>query len=203
MARPKKPIEPSLDAARPEAIFRTADAFDPPAPPPKNKSQRLPRAHRLTKKRRKAAMETYQPNDEMRRTIANMASYGLDVMTISKLVELAPMTIYRHYGHEMKTAAAKKDLMVMQTGFLKAVGGPEQNWEKADAAMIRWWISVRQNWQLPAQRTINLHATLDLSKLSDQQLDELERIYEQAALEPGGHQAGEGGALIEADFSED
>ena len=129
------------------------------------------------------------PSPEMRKTISNMASYGLDVLTISKLAGIDATTIYRHYGHEMKTASAQKDLLVLQGAFLKAVGGPNQNWEKADGNMQRWWIERRQGWQAPPQRIIS--ERMDLSRLSDRQLDELERIMETAALDAGRDQAGE------------
>lgn len=161
-----------------------------------------------SKKLGKATMpeqERHQASDETRKMIANMASYGLDVLMISKLAGIAVQTIYRHYRHEMQTAAAQKDLVVLQTGFLKAIGGPAQDWEKADAGMIKWWIAARQNWQLPAQRTINanFNMNMDLSRLSDEQLDELERIMEAAAMDAGTDQAGEGGPLIEADIEPD
>lgn len=137
------------------------------------------------------------PSPEMRQTIANMASYGLDVITIGRLAGISAPTIYKHYSHEMKTASAQKDLMVMQSGFLKAVGGPKQDWEKADSGMIRWWIERRQGWQAPPQRIIS--ERMDLSRLSDRQLDELERIMEAAALDAGRDQEGEGPSIIEAD----
>jgi hypothetical protein len=145
---------------------------------------------RRTKAYRAPKRSDHQPSPEMRKTIANMAGYGLDVLTISKLAGIDPTTIYRHYRHEMQTASAQKDLMVLQSAFLKAVGGPEQNWEKADAGTQRWWIERRQGWQAPPQRIIN--ERMDLSRLSDRQLDELERIMEAAALDSGRDQAGEG-----------
>jgi hypothetical protein len=189
---PRKPIEPSMEPwIHPERPLSE--------PQPKRKPGR-PRGTWTKPYATGTALDRrHRPNEEMRRTIANMASYGLDVLTISKLISLSPSTIYRHYKIEMQTAAAKKDLMVLQSAFLKAVGGPDQNWEKADAAMQRWWISVRQSWQLPATRNINANINLDLTKLSDAQLDELERIMEQAALDDRGYSPREGGEIIEAE----
>lgn len=138
---------------------------------------------------RKPNPKYHVASPEMRTTIANMAGYGLDVLTISKLAGISPPTIYKHYSHEMKTAAAKKDLMVLQGAFLRAVGGPQQDWEKSDPAMQRWWIERRQGWAPPPTRIIN--ERMDLTKLSDRQLDDLERIMEAAAVESGRDQEGE------------
>ena len=151
------------------------------------------RRHKSAGKPRHPKQIKHIPSDETRKMIANMASYGLDVITISKLAGIAPNTLYRHYKHEMTTSAARKDLLVLQSAFLKAVGGPDQNWEKADAAMQKWWIGVRQGWRPPADRSINTNLNMDLSKLTDRQLDELERIMEAAALDDRGRSAREGG----------
>lgn len=141
--------------------------------------------------RTKPPIQRHTPSDETRKMIANMASYGLDVLKISKLSGLSSSTIYRHYRHEMMTAADQKDLIVLQSAFLKAIGGPEQNWEKADAAQQRWWIGVRQRWQLPATTSINANMNMDLSRLTDRQLDELERIMEAAAMDDRRYPEGE------------
>jgi hypothetical protein len=164
---------------------------------PKRKRGRPPLKKRLMREGGYRKKDAHIPSPEMRKTISNMASYGLDVLTISKLAGISPPTIYKHYGHEMKTASAQKDLLVLQGAFLKAVGGPNQNWEKADGQMQRWWIERRQGWQAPPQRIIT--ERMDLSRLSDRQLDELERIMETAALDAGRDQAGEGESIESAE----
>ena len=83
----------------------------------------------------------------------------------------------------MTTAAAQKDLIVLQSAFLKAIGGPEQNWEKADAGMQKWWIASRQGWRPPADRMVTANFHMDLTRLSDDELEQLERIMETAALD--------------------
>lgn len=165
--------------------------------PPKRKRGQPALAKRLIREGGNGRKGRHIPSPEMRKTISNMASYGLDVLTISRLAGINATTIYKHYGHEMKTASAQKDLMVLQGAFLKAVGGPDQNWEKADGHMQRWWIERRQGWQAPPQRIIT--ERMDLSRLSDRQLDELERIMETAALDAGRDQAGEGESEREAE----
>jgi hypothetical protein len=171
----------------------TLDPWSQPQPKPKRGRGR-PR--KPSAEPRHPRNERHSPSEETRRMISNMASYGLDVATISKIAGITAATIYRHYGHEMRTASAKKDLLVLQSAFLKAVGGPDQNWEKADAATQRWWISCRQGWALPQHQGANGLGGMDLSRLTDEQLDELERIMEAAAIGPemdaGGYSAREG-----------
>lgn len=153
---------------------------------------KLARKHRSAGKATSKYRIAHHPTDESRKMIANMSSYGLDVLMVAKLSGISPPTLYKYYRHELTTSAAKKDLAVLQSAFLKAVGGPEQNWEKADAAQQRWWIGARQGWRPPPDRSINANFNMDLQRLSDRQLDELERIMEAAALEPGRGQAREG-----------
>jgi hypothetical protein len=132
---------------------------------------------------RKIGPKRHQPSEETRKIVSNMAGYGLDVLTVSKLTGLSSATLYKYYRHEMTTAAAQKDLIVLQSAFLKAIGGPEQNWEKADAAMQKWWISSRQGWRPPADRMVTANFHMDLTRLSDEELEQLERIMEAAALD--------------------
>jgi AcrR family transcriptional regulator len=162
-----------------------------PQPPPRLEASLeaegvKPRKKKTAKKSRfngrtKPPQQRHTPSDETRKMISNMASYGLDALKISKLSGLSTATIYKYYRHEMMTAADQKDLIVLQSAFLKAIGGPDQNWEKADAAQQRWWIAIRQRWQLPATTAINANMNMDLSRLTDRQLDELERIMEAAS----------------------
>jgi hypothetical protein len=195
-ARPRgRPPKP-----RPEAPAIEAD-LKPQAAAPRNGR---PYEHRPEGGKGKGPKQIHHvPSPETRKMIANMASYGLNVLTIVKLTGLSSATIYRHYGHEMQTAAAQKDLVVLQSAFLSAIGGPERNWEKADKPMQRWWIERRQpGWAPPPQRTMNINANMDLSRLSDEQLDELERILEAASPEGAddrGDSAGEIGPPIAAD----
>jgi hypothetical protein len=176
-------------------IEATLEAEGAQAPP--KKRYRRPNGHgRMTAEQRR-----HQPSDEMRRTISNMCSYGLDVLTISKLAGISSATIYKYYRHEMMTSAANKDLIVLQSAFLKAIGGPEQNWEKADAGLQKWWIACRQRWAPPAEKTVNANFNMDLSRLTDRQLDELERIMEAAAMDDRGDSAGEIGEAEQAQRS--
>jgi hypothetical protein len=170
--KPKGPIEPTLDAGAKPA-----------------KKKRLWREGARGGRPRSPKTILHVPTPEMRKTIANMAGYGLDVLTICKLTGMSSATLYRYYKFEMQCSAAQKDLMVLQSAFLKAIGGPDQNWEKADAAQQRWWIGARQGWRPPADRQINANFNMDLNRLSDAQLAELERIMEAAAMDPGGRQA--------------
>lgn len=158
-----KPIQPTLDAG---------------AAPPRPKT-----AFRDKRGGRRIGPKRHQASDETRKMISNMAGYGLDVLTVSRLTGLSTSTLYRHYKHELTTAAAQKDLIVLQSAFLKAIGGPEQNWEKADAGMQKWWISSRQGWRPPADRMVTANFHMDLTRLSDDELEQLERIMEAAALD--------------------
>jgi hypothetical protein len=172
----KRPIQPTLDAG---------------ARPPRPKTTYLGKGGG-----RPQGPKRHRASDESRKIVGNMCSYGLDVLDVSRLSGLSTSTLYRHYKHELQTAALQKDLMVLQGAFLKCIGGPEQNWEKADGQMQRWWIASRQRWQPPAGRQINANFHMDLTRLSDQELEQLERIMEAAAMDDRGR-AQIAGATIE------
>jgi hypothetical protein len=81
----------------------------------------------------------------------------------------------------LQTAAITRDLTVAQSAYLQSVGGPDREWQKADGAMTRFWLEHRMGWRAPPDRLMSLNANLDLDRLSEAQLEQLEALMEAAA----------------------
>lgn len=157
-------------------------------------SPRPPKPHRIAKADRVGLPSPKLPHiatDESRALVGRLASFGLSGPQVAELVDITLPTLYKHYGKQMRQAGLWKDVEVMESAFLKAVGGPDRDWEKSDAAQQRWWTEIRQRWRKPPEQ--HVVATVDLTKLSDVELDELERILERAS-DLGGSEEREGEA---------
>jgi hypothetical protein len=108
-----------------------------------------------------------------------MAAYGYPVHHILRVTGLQKAQL-RYLKTEIQTAGIRKDLDVLESGFMQAVGGPERDWARADGAMTRYWMERRLGWVPPPSRSVTLNANMDLDRLSDEQLLQLEALMEQA-----------------------
>ena len=118
-----------------------------------------------------------EPSEDARAMVRNMASYGFSLHQILRYTGLHKAQM-RHLKHELQTAAITRDLTVAQSGYLQAVGGPDRNWKEADGAMTRFWLERRMGWRAPPDRLMTLNANMDLDKLSEAQLEQLEKLME-------------------------
>jgi AcrR family transcriptional regulator len=118
-----------------------------------------------------------------------MAGLGFSVPQISKLTGYRPSTLFRFFRHELTTAALERDLDVVESAWRQAVGGPQKDFRLADASMTRFWLGHRLGWKAPTA-FMNPHVReIDLDRLSDDELHELDRLLERA----GDQGPGEGG----------
>ncbi|HEY8066618.1 MAG TPA: hypothetical protein VIF40_18115 [Methylosinus sp.] len=123
-----------------------------------------------------------------------LASYGIPHIEIGTVIGIDPKTLRKHYGLELETAAIKANAMVAQSLFAKAtskgITGPS-----VTAAIF--WLKVRAGWK---ETTIHEHGGknggpieyCDLSALSDEELDLLEKLrakIAQPGSDPGGESA--------------
>lgn len=123
-----------------------------------------------------------EPTDDAKRIVSNMASYGFSLHQILRYTGLHKAQM-RFCKKELQTAAITRDLTVAQSAYLQAVGGPEREWHRADGAMTRFWLERRMGWRAPPDRLMSLNANLDLDRLSEKQLEQLEALMEAAAPE--------------------
>ena len=124
-----------------------------------------------------------EPSDDAKRMVSNMASYGFSLHQILRYTGLHKAQM-RFCKKELQTAAITRDMTVAQSAYLQSVGGPDRNWKDADGAMTRFWLERRMGWRAPPERSLALNANLDLDRLSEAQLEQLEALMEAAAPQP-------------------
>ena len=120
-----------------------------------------------------------EPSDDAKRMVSNMASYGFSLHQILRFTGLHKAQM-RFCKKELQTAAIARDMTVAQSAYLQSVGGPDREWQKADGAMTRFWLERRMGWRAPPERSLALNANLDLDRLSEAQLEQLEALMEAA-----------------------
>ena len=126
-----------------------------------------------------------EPSMEARAIVARMAGYGLSVSKISRLTGYRPSTLYRSFREELTTAADLKDLDVLEFAYHQAVGGPEKDWRRAEPSMTRFWLGHRVGWRQPTAYDKPRGIQVDLDRLSDEELHELDRLLSRAGDEGG------------------
>ena len=137
---------------------------------------RLRKSGNMTDRRKRFDSE---PDADAKRIVSNMASYGFSLHQILRYTGLHKAQM-RFCKKELQTAAITRDLTVAQSAYLQSVGGPDREWQKADGAMTRFWLERRMGWRAPPERSLALNANLDLDRLSEQQLEQLEALMEAA-----------------------
>jgi hypothetical protein len=157
-------LEPIWPDCQPRAALPPAIELDPTAPQPG-----VPR----------------HPSAEARAIVARMSGYGMSVTQISKLTGYRPSTLYRAFRQELTTAALYKDLDVLESAYHQAVGGPDKNFRLADPSMTRLWLGYRLGWKAPTAFQDPSKIEIDLDRLSDDELHELDRILSAAGGEDG------------------
>ena len=113
-----------------------------------------------------------QAQIELERTIENMAGNGLSVDQIEQVTGISYARLYRRYKGAILRGQAKKVHAVADMAFLLATGGPEKDWRRADAGMIKFWLDRRGGPNWAAKRE---EEGPDLTSLTTEQLIELER----------------------------
>jgi hypothetical protein len=131
-----------------------------------------------------------EPSLEARAIVSRLAGFGLSVTQISRLTGYRPSTLYRSFRHELSVASLQADVAVLESAYWQAVGGPEKDWRRAEPSMTRLWLGQRLGWKPPSVYGPSKSVQIDLDRLSDDELNELDRILERAS-DAG---RGEGGA---------
>lgn len=129
--------------------------------------------------RERPATRRNQLSKDARDIIERMVAYGFSLKQIYDVTGVGKSQLAR-MKESLRGAAARKDLDVIDSAFMQAVGGPEKKWHMADAGMTKFWLTHRLGWRPPPERSVSLNAHLDLNRLTDEQLEKLEEIMQAA-----------------------
>ena len=131
---------------------------------------------RLERRKAKAAEfdEARKAKAELEVAIERMAGNGMTIEEIGLLTGIKGARLYRKYYGLVAKGQAKARNDVADMGYLIATGGPEKDWRKADAGMIKFWLERMGGPQWAPPRKDEDEGP-DLTRLSVEQLIELER----------------------------
>ena len=107
------------------------------------------------------------PDPAMRRQVETMAAYGIPETDISRVVNIDPKTLRKHYRDELDLGETKANAQV--AGFLFAAA------KSGNVTAQIFWLKTRARWkEVPSElKHSGAVGTYDATKLSD---EELERI---------------------------
>jgi hypothetical protein len=109
------------------------------------------------KKRSKGGRPSYVPTDKDRKVVESMAAYGITQSDISLAIGVAPMTLRKHFAHELATAHIKANAKVCETAYNMAISGkcPAATFFGSNAAPDggRLSMSIRDALDLTARRS--------------------------------------------------
>jgi len=89
----------------------------------------------------KVGRPPHKPTPELRRQVETMAGYGIPAADICLSVGVSPMTLRKHYRHELDIGHVKANSAVAQSLFKKATGDGAQC---VTAAIF--WAKTRMGW---------------------------------------------------------
>src|SRR5271157_3068461 len=90
----------------------------------------------------------YVPNDKDRAIVEAMGRVCTHDQ-IARVIGISDVTMRKYYRRELDIAKDKVDAAVGQTLIFQALGGPEQNWEKAIPASTIFYAKTRMGWKEP------------------------------------------------------
>lgn len=82
----------------------------------------------------------HQPTDEFRRLVKWAAFKKATHDEISEIIGIARDALRIHYAAELAEERGDMKARLLETGYLKSVGGHVRDWEKADSAMLKFYL---------------------------------------------------------------
>ncbi|WP_244424588.1 hypothetical protein [Methylobacterium nodulans] len=148
---------------------------------------------------RRLGRRPYEPTAENRKMVQAMVSYGIRQEEIATALGISTVTLRKHFRRELDVGETLANAAVANALFKAATGGGPQ---KVTAQIF--WLKTRAKWKEPPREVSGPNgapittATIDLKRLSDEQLKALEAIFGDLAGGSGGHDGGAPGGEGEA-----
>ena len=94
------------------------------------------------------------PDDEQRRTVEAMISYGIPQVDIARVIGIDPDTLRKHFREEIDTGVARANTRVAAFLFEQATGQRGDGSAAVTAAIF--WAKTRMRWKETAITEIDL-----------------------------------------------
>ena len=82
----------------------------------------------------------HRPSDVSRKVVEGAVGMGIDQVSISALLDIAPKTLRKFYRHELDTGATKANMSVAKSLYGRASGGK-------DTIASIFWLKARAGWE--------------------------------------------------------
>lgn len=161
-------------------------------------------------KRKRRAPNTgvaIKPTELQRKQVRNFAAYGMSHENICRLVfdpPIQPKTLRKHFRRELDLGVELANVQVVESLHLQAVGAPAVYDEQG--RLIRaeqprvpsagiWWTKARLGWKESSRHELTGKdgaPLIDLTKLTDAELDLYEKLVRKGSAQPGPNPGGTG-----------
>lgn len=89
------------------------------------------------------------PNEQSQELVRALVVAGWTHEKIASAVRVDEKTLRKHYANELDHAKAMADAMVSRSLLMQAVGGPRQEWERANVSAAIWYSKTQMGWKQP------------------------------------------------------
>jgi hypothetical protein len=83
----------------------------------------------------------HEPTDKDRRVVSMMSVWA-DQEQVSKAIGISPATLRKYYAKELEVGKLAACNEVVKTNYLRAIGGPQKEWQKASDTAAIWFMKV-------------------------------------------------------------
>lgn len=126
------------------------------------------------------AMPMHEPTEELRAKVRALSSFGIKQDDIATYIGVAPKTLRLHYREELDCGTVEANAKVAECLFKNAT-------EHNNVTAQIFWQKTRAGWseKMMIEHSGAIGSGPDITKLTDEQLEQLRAIVVSSTGEPG------------------
>jgi hypothetical protein len=119
----------------------------------------------------------HEPTDAQIATVRAMSAYGIPQDDIAKVIGIDPKTLRKHYSEQLEKGSIEATAKVAEFLFKQAT--------TTSVAAAMFWMKCRAGWSEKTRVEVSTPSgESDLSKLSADELIQLEKLHAKASIAP-------------------